>query len=115
MLTPKPQRIVAYGKQPVKMQSTVQIVLAKGATELERTGANQLLQTLRQVGIAAAISPQLEADASSIVLATADELPKLPFDLPLAKLRTFFARRGDEAYSNFRASVQGCKSASVRP
>jgi hypothetical protein len=101
MLTPKPQRIVAYSKQPMKMQPTVQIVLAKGATELERTGANQLLQTLRQVGIAAAISPQLEADASSIVLATADRLPKLPFDLPLAKLRTFFAQRGDEAYAIF--------------
>lgn len=82
MLTPKPQRIIVYGKQQLKMQPTVQIVLPSGATELERTGANQLIQTLQQVGVTATISPQLRVGTSSIVLATIDKLPSLPFDLP---------------------------------
>jgi len=107
-LVPRPQRIVAHHKNSVVLQSPVRIVLPDDATPLERMAVTQLAQTLAQKGIAATITHRLPTNASAIVLATLDRLPaSLSASLPLAKLRTFLARRGEEAYAMFFGTGTG--------
>lgn len=101
-LVPKPQRVVIYRKPPRPLNRPVRIMLPDKATELERTAATQLLQTLKRSGVDASISHELSTDALNFVLTTLDKLTKpVTFRLPLSKLRTFFSQRGEEAYAIF--------------
>ena len=101
-LVPKPQRIFVRNGQ-VSLTRNIAVVLPDGATELERTAAELLVDTLKNLWLQAAILNRLNAtDRSTIVLTTFDRLPaELRINLPVDKLRTFFKQRGEEAYAIF--------------
>ncbi|MDW8029886.1 MAG: family 20 glycosylhydrolase, partial [Armatimonadota bacterium] len=101
-LTPKPQRIFVRNGQ-VTLDKNVTIVLPNGATEFERTAAELMVDTLQGLGFRRArLLPSHDCRFPTIVLSTLDKLPaNLRPNLPIAKLRKFFAQRGEEAYAIF--------------
>jgi len=101
-LVPKPQRIVV-GDGQITLTDSVTVVLPEGATEFERTAADLLADTLQRLGLNVKLARQFSTSkGAAIILTTLDNFPaNLRPHLPIDKLRTFFAQRGEEAYAIF--------------